>query len=255
MNQITVYAAGKTPVIRSALRALSQKGIRIAGEPAPDVTHLLLPAPSFERDGRIRGGGILEHILSDLPETVTVIGGNLDHSALAGYQTLDLLKDNQYLAQNAAITADCAIRVAVKELPVVLQACPILVIGWGRIGKCLAAQLKANGAAVTVAARKETDRAMLRALGYGTENPATMRHSLAAYRVIFNTVPAPVLDKSQAKHCRRECIQIELASTPGITGGNVIPAPGLPGKMVPESSGRLMAESIVRMIAEQEGKK
>ena len=46
-----------------------------------------------------------------------------------------------------------------------LADCKVLVIGWGRIGKCLAALLKGLEADVTVVARKETDRAILHALG------------------------------------------------------------------------------------------
>lgn len=255
MNQILIYAAGSAPAIRHTLRTLEQRGLRIADTPGPDVTHLLLPVPSFESDGRIRGGGILEHILADLPEGVTVIGGNLEHPSLAGYHCIDLLRDGLYLAKNAAITADCAIRVATQRLPVVLDGCPILILGWGRIGKCLAAQLKAAGAAVTVAARKDADRHMLRALGYGAEDPGAMRHSLAAYRVIFNTVPAPVLDEERMAHCRRECLKIELASKPGIAGPDVISALALPGRMAPESSGLLIAQSVIRLIAEREGMK
>jgi hypothetical protein len=63
------------------------------------------------------------------------------------------------------------------------------------------------GAAVTVAARKDADRNMLRALGYGAANPAELRHVLAAYRVIFNTVPAVTLDENQVTYCRRNCLK------------------------------------------------
>lgn len=255
MNKVTVYTAGNAPAVRHTARVLAQRGIRIADRPDADVTHLLLPVPSFESDGRIRGGGILEHILTDLPEDITVIGGNLDHSALGGYRKMDLLHDGQYLARNAAITADCAIRVATRQLPVVLEGCPVLILGWGRIGKCLAAKLKACGTAVTVAARKDTDRDMLRALGYGAEDPKTLKHTLAAYRVIFNTVPAPVLDEGRMAHCRRDCLKIELASKPGIAGDGVTQALGLPGKMAAESSGQLIAQTVIRMMAEREVRK
>ncbi len=252
MNKIILCAAGSSPAVDFALQALTQRGIQISEKPTADVTHLLLPVPSFEKDGRIRGGGVLEHILADLPQAVTVIGGNLNHPALQGYPKIDLLRSGLYLAKNAAITADCAIRVAAQKMPVVWESCPVLIVGWGRIGKCLAAQLKAMGAAVTVAARKSADREILRALGCGAEDPETLSHGLSAYRVIFNTVPAPVLSEPQLRHCRRNCLKIELASTPGIAGDSVISALGLPGKMAPESSGNLIAQSIIRIIAQQE---
>ena len=144
MEHRRIYRAGYSEAIRWACQFLTKDGIALSEEPAADVTHLLLPVPSFEGDGRIKGGGILEHILADLPQEITVIGGNLNHPALDGYRTVDLLKDGLYTAKNAAITADCAIRVAGAHLKTVFAGCPVLVIGWGRIGKCLAAQLKAK---------------------------------------------------------------------------------------------------------------
>lgn len=252
MNCIRIYSAGNTPAIRFASRYLSQHGFEVTAQSAPDVTHLLLPVPSFETDGRIRGGGIPEHILADLPEHITVIGGNLRHPALHGYQTLDLLHDPQYVAQNAALTADCAIRVAGKHLPTVWVDCPVLILGWGRIGKCLAEQLKAMGAKVTVAARKEKDLAMLGAIGYRWENISQLGNGLSHYRVIFNTVPATVLRAEQCRLCDPECIKIELASTPGIEDSNSISALGLPGKIVPESSGSLIAKTVIRLLEKKE---
>ena len=252
MNNIVVYGAGLSPAVRYATEYLAQRGVQIAEHPSSAVTHLLLPIPSFEADGRIRGGGILEHILADLPENIVIIGGQLQHGALAAYRKVDLLNDGQYLARNAAITAECAVRVAAAKMPVVWEDCPVLVIGWGRIGKCLAKKLRDAGANVTVAARKDADRNILRALRYRAEDPVALRHALAAFRVIFNTVPAPVLDASRVSYCRRDCIQVELASTRGIEGNNVISALGLPGKMAPESAGQLIAQSIIRLITEKE---
>jgi dipicolinate synthase subunit A len=251
MSNILLYAAGRSPVLRHACRTLAGNGIAVTDVPGPEVTHLLLPVPSFEKDGRIRGGGMLEHILADLSDEITVIGGKLDHPMLAGYKIADLLQDGQYQARNGAITADGAMRIAAQYLDTTFADCSALIIGWGRIGKCLARLLKSMGAQVTVAARKASDRDMLRALDYGAEDPATMRHSLAGYQVIFNTAPEMVLDEQRQKYCRKDCIMIELASVPGIAGDNVIDGRGLPGRLTPASSGQLIARTVIRLIAER----
>lgn len=248
MCKVIFYVPGTGAASRAACRILGQK-FHIAEKPEPDVTHLLLPVPSFEADGRIKGGGVLENILGDLPEDITVIGGNLNHPLLNGYKCIDLLRDEEYTAKNAAITADCAIRVAGANLPVVFEKCPILIVGWGRIGKCLAAKLKALGADVTVTSRKHEDRCMLRALGYGAEDPGAIA-DLSRFRVIFNTAPTPVLSCTP-----RDTLKIDLASKPGILGSDVIRAGGLPGKMVPESSGALIARSVIRIFDEMEVRK
>ena len=252
MNDMILYCAGNNAATTFAADALRRKNIATVSAPAPDVTHLLLPVPSFEADGKIRGGGILEHILADLPEGVCVIGGNLNHPILNGYFKIDLLQDPDYLARNAAITADCALRIAASRLPVAFQGCPILILGWGRIGKCLANLLQDLGAEVTVAARKPSDRAMLRALGFQAADPMSLDEILPRFRVLFNTVPAPILSDAQVFHCRPDCIKIELASTKGIGGSQVISAGGLPGKTVPETSGKLIAESILRILFQKE---
>jgi len=252
MNGTIICTAGSTAALRIAARNLHQRGFTVVDTPASDVTHLLLPVPSFEPDGRIKGGGVLEHLLADLPEDITIVGGNLQHPALASYNTVDLLQDHRYIAENAAITADCAIRIAGRELPRVFAGCPVLVIGWGRIGQCLAAQLRAMGAQVSVAARKDSQRALLRALGYGAEDSTRLGCSLMRYRVIFNTVPAVVITQAQAEHCQSGCIKIDLASVQGICGKDVLWARGLPGKDAPESSGLLIAGTVVRLISGQE---
>ena len=248
MRKAIICTAGTTAALQFARQTLESRGITVTDTPAPDVTHLLLPAPSFESDGRIKGGGILEHILADLPENVTVIGGNLRHPSLAGIATVDLLQDVGYVTENAAITADCALRIALNALPVVLRDCPVLVIGWGRIGKCLAELLKSAGASVTVAARKETDLALLRALNFSAVDTQSLNNATEKYRVIFNTVPAPVMDSTG----NTKCIKIDLASQQGIAGSNVIRALGLPGKNAPESSGLLIADTVMRVVLGKE---
>ena len=252
MNGIYILPAGYTAALRHACSYLTDRGFQILNDTAPDVTHLLLPVPSFEPDGRIRGGGILEHILTDLPKDITVVGGNLQHPALAGYHKLDLLQDAEYVAKNAAITADCAIRLAARELPIIWEDCRVLILGWGRIGKCLAAQLKAMGAKVIVSARKSVDRAMIQALGCRSIDTVQPEAELPHCRVIFNTIPQSVLSQEQTAMCQPGCLLIDLASQKGMDGKDVLHARGLPGKDTPESSGILIARTMIRMITEKE---
>lgn len=248
MNNTVFHLSGSTAALRYAEQYLSDRGYTISSGPSHIVTHLLLPVPSFDSGGIIKGGGHIEDTLKLLPEDVTVIGGNLLNSGLSAPKSIDLLQDPLYLAENAAITADCAIRIAGNNLPVVFDGCPILVIGWGRIGKCLACKLKAMGADVTVAARKDTDRATALSLGFHVRDTAKLNLGLSHYRAIFNTVPAPVLGETQTALCRSDCIKIDLASKQGIFDDAVIWARGLPNRDAPESSGILIAKSVLRII-------
>lgn len=252
MSGYIFYPINRSPVLRAASETLKSKGYGVVDQPCDGVTHLLLPVPSFDTEGKVRGGGDADAVLSALPRNTVILGGNIPPNRFPGHTVCDLLKDPTYLADNAAITAYCAARLAMMELPVMLRGCQVLIIGWGRIGRCLAALLWALEAEVTVAARKETDRAMAHALGYKAEDPLTLGHNLNNFRLIFNTAPATVLSEEQAAHCRENCLKIDLASQRGIAGSHVIWARGLPGKDAPESSGKLIAKSAIRLIGRKE---
>ena len=246
MSNHVFYLAVNSQALIAAGEALKAKGYGVVNRPCEAVTDLLLPVPSMHSDDTIKGGVSLSEILKKLPASTSVFGGNLPQ--IPNRKTYDLLKDETYLASNASITAYCAIRQAMIQLPVTLRNCPILVIGWGRIGKCLCALLWALEADVTVAARKEEDRAIANALGYRTTNIEDMDADINRYRILFNTVPAQVLDENSLVHCRDNCLKIDLASSPGIIGADVIWARGLPGKDAPESSGKLIAKTITRLL-------
>ena len=103
MKHLKFYTAGQSQALDHAVDLLKEKGCQFAPMPEKAVTHLLLPCPAFDGD-QLRGGENLESILSALPNDITVIGGKLSHPALEGYKCLDLLRDDQYLAENAMIT-------------------------------------------------------------------------------------------------------------------------------------------------------
>ncbi len=247
MENTLFYCAGTTAACRFAQERLAELGIPFIRHISPEITHLLLDVPSFGPDGALRGGGNLKKLLHMLPTNIRVIGGNLEHDALEGYSKLDLLQDEAYVAANAYITAECALQVASPLMTTTFRDAPVLVVGWGRIGKCLAKLLLAFGCSVTVAARKARDRAVIQALGFQAAEPSA---PIYGYRVIFNTVPEIVLPLSQLTDCG-SCVKIDLASRPGIEGMDVVWARGLPGVHAPESSGQLIAKTIVRLMKEE----
>ena len=228
------YNGGTGAATIIAEEILRKNGIRFSPVLDASVTHLLLDTP------------VKVPLPEDLPKGITVIGGKVESDRC---KCIDLLTDPLYLAENADITAHCAVKVALRHLPVTLKNCPVLVVGWGRIGKCLSSLLRAMGARVTVAARKESDRAMILALGYDALDAEKLSYELLRFRVIFNTVPVMLISKETAGYCRPECLKIELASLPGIEGTDVINARGLPGKEAPETSGELIAKTVLRLTA------
>lgn len=252
LNECLIYIGANTPALEYVRSFLEADGCSIAQSPSVDVTHLILNVPAFTPDGKLVGGGTLDALLEKLPRNLTVIGGKLGTPIFQSYSTWDLLKNESYLAENAAITAECALQVAQNNFPATLKRASVLILGWGRIAKCLAKLLGSLGAEVTVAARKEADIAMAQALGYRGIPIKQIAPQLAQPRIIFNTVPAMVLPETQAKLCRRDCLKIDLASVPGIAGSDVISARGLPGKLAPETAGHLIAKTILGLSTRKE---
>lgn len=250
MNAPLLYPIGTTQACHFAARFLKKRGMHVTDHLSPEVTAILLDVPSFCPNGTLRSGEDIHSYLERLPVQIRIIGGNLNTWISDNYKKTDLLQDPEYLAQNASITASCALMIAAQKLPVALPLASVLVIGWGRIGKCLAHQLKGIGADPIVAARKESDRAILRTLGYRTASTDSLRKIIPTVRLIFNTAPEPILSEEDFTNTA-ECLKIDLASRQGMLCRDVIQARGLPGIYAPESSGQLIANTVYRLLMEE----
>ncbi len=242
-----LYPICSTESCLLAVNLLKSKGIPLTDHPSPEVTHLLMDLPSFSDNGKLRNGMDVNRVLEMLPPDVLVIGGYLDRYLPTGYRSLDLLKIPDYVCANAAITADCAIRLVGEKIRRTFRDSSALILGWGRIGKCLAAMLADLGCPVTVAARKEADRAILRSLGYTAVDFPALPKFLDSYSLIFNTVPESLPDIKPSHHC----VTLDLASKQGLNSPDVIWARGLPGILAPETTGRLIANTVFYCIKEE----
>ena len=230
MKPTTMYIPVPSAPLDAAAAGLRSRGV-VFTDNAQEAQYLLYPAPTRLE---MLGECTMDH---------TVIGGNLDFLN-DGVERLDLLKDPYYLAANAAITAEAALGILLRELRREISRTNILILGWGRIGKCLTHQLHHLDACVTVYARKDADRAMLRALGYRYADEADLHRGLGRFHCIINTVPAPILTPEDAGRIRRDAMKLELATGLWLPGENVVDGHGLPGKCRPEAAGALIARTI-----------
>ena len=194
-----------------------------------------------------------------------VCGGRLsDESVLAavrmGLHVEDLLRRPDFVAGNAAITAEGAVGLLLAESERTLLGSRALVLGWGRIGRLLALRLRALGARVAVAARAKGDRAMAAALVEEALDYAELEGRIGDFDFIVNTVPARVVTEAALCCVSPEALLLELASPPGgfdralaeNIGLRILAAPGLPGKCAPASAAALMREAVYAAIREQE---
>ena len=244
MNPDIFCPAAGVPALAQARRALTRRGVVFSEDCTGSVSHILLPVPSYSGNTPKFPADILEKA----PEAAVLIGGNLP--PLPGRSGIDLLQDPVYLARNAAITAHCALALAAAGLPLTWEGLPVLILGWGRIGKLLALGLRRRGARVTVAARRREALAEADAFGMETLDFSGVYSQISQFRLIYNTVPAPVLSAAVMARRRPDCLAMELASSPGMAGEGITDGRGLPGKLAPEASGELIAETVFRRLKE-----
>lgn len=170
----------------------------------------------------------------------------------------DYYDREDFMILNAIPTAEGAIRVALEEYKNTLWNSKVLVVGYGRIGKVLADRLKGIGANVTVSARNPRDIAWARSNNFETINISEIDSELD-FDIIFNTVPKKILVYENMKLIKNCKLIIDLASLPGGVdkdsakklGIEVINALGLPGKFFPECAGRIIVDTIFKIIQEE----
>lgn len=250
MTSDVLYFGGTSQALIRAKQFLKEVGFHVVDSPDWNTGHLILDVPSFSPGSLLCRSENLDTLLETLPHDITVWGGNLNHPSLHRVHCVDLLQDEAFLQENAVITADCTINLLIPMVKSTWKDREVLIVGWGRIGKSLCVKLKALGCHVTVAARSEKDLRQLRYLGYSTVHTTLAEEIVPDFSVIINTVPAPVVQSDTA--ISHSCIKIDLASVKGIEGDDVIWARGLPGRYAPERSGKLIADTFLRLWKEEQ---
>ncbi|MBQ6152858.1 MAG: hypothetical protein IJJ15_03845 [Ruminococcus sp.] len=171
-------------------------------------------------------------------------------------QVFDYSAREDFLIKNAVLTAEGALEAAITEYEGSLFGADILVCGYGRIGRALSKMLHTLHANVTVAARKERDRAWIEAAGMRAIDYSFKEKY--DYDLIFNTVPSLVLDRNALRMIAKKAIIFDLASLPGGVDDDyareeeiyVLHLLSLPGKRSPLSAGRIIKETIMKIWEE-----
>ncbi len=228
----------------------------LGGTASPDweADVLILPLP-VSRDGETLNAPLsqetipLKTIFEQFKGSF-LFGGKFPKSAPSS--AIDYLAPEEVTLANASLTAEGAVALAIQSTPFSLQKEPVLILGAGRIGQLLALRLIALGAKVTVAARRAESLALCEALG--AEGRFYEDVPYRRFRLVLNTVPAEVLPEGRLCLLPEGALLMELASAPGgfdphlaeQLGLQVLPAPGLPGKLMPESAARCIGKFIIK---------
>lgn len=240
MTSYLIYPIGTSASCRCAAEFLKKEGIPLIDHISPEITHLLLDIPCS------LSASSLQETLRKLPDSVAIFGGRIPHISADTYFIFDLLNDEEYLIKNAAITAECALQVMLQNIPFTICRSRILILGWGRIAKPLLQHLIPLRAEVSVCSRSQCHLSEAEILGARPVSPELLPFAIPHMDVIINTAPALVIPEEIA--ATTHAVKIDLASSPGIEGKDVIRANGLPGKLAPRSSGELIAQTIIKHL-------
>lgn len=230
-------------------------------------SHLLIGPIPFSKDGNnILSNSIykqtsIDYFTSLLNKNHTLIGGNLPESLLQfcnkqSINHIDLLQNENITILNAIATAEGSIMEAISKSNINLHSSNCLVMGFGRCGKILANKLKALDAKVDITARSTTALAYGYSYGHNTIPLDIIHSSINKYDFIFNTIPYQVLDKSLLDSVNSDVTIIDIASYPGGVDFeyasklniNAHLSLGLPGKVAPKTSARIIADEIIKLI-------
>ena len=224
------------------------------GPPQWDADALILPLPATKDRIHLHTPRCDETILlTDIFRQFRgkrIFGGMLPSDAPT--DAIDYYSAEEVLLPNAAATAEGALALAIERTPFMLAGNPALILGGGRIGQFLAAKLSALGAQVWVGARRSESVALCRAFGWNSALYEDLPYH--RFRLIFNTVPARVLDRERLAMLPKGALLIELASAPfGFDPEEalahqlkVCSGAALPGKYCPETAAKIIGDYILK---------
>jgi dipicolinate synthase subunit A len=179
-------------------------------------------------------------------------------TALADLKLIEIMELDEVAILNSIPSAEGALQIAMANTAITIHGSNSLVLGFGRTGMTLARDLKALGAMVTVVARGSASRARAQEMGLDAVDFSALPDVVHGADIIFNTVPALVLDEKVLKCVARDALIVDIASSPGGTdfteaeqlGIKAILAPGLPGKVAPKTAGNILARVVPGLLAE-----
>lgn len=187
-----------------------------------------------------------------IPENVFKLG------SVYSIKIIDYFTREELTVLNSIPTAEGAIEIAMRELPITLHSSKCLVLGFGRIGKILSHMLSSLGAEVFAEARKYADLAWIKAYGYNAVRLDELKGAVKGKDIIFNTIPYEILSYDLLSEIDNDSLIIDLASAPGgvntkmaeILGIKVITALSLPGKVAPKTAGDMIKTTIENILSE-----
>ena len=211
---------------------------------------VLLPIPTTRDKEHISSTDTpLEDILPLVGRGVLVAGYNIpdglgERILSLGGEVYDAALDEDFLLENAEITAEGALGKILCDFKKAPKDLRIGIVGYGRIGQALTRLLLFLGARVKVYTRRESIRLSLAECGVESSHGESLSDFLGL-DLILNTAPAKLLNGEAVEELSKNTVLIDLASGKNFEdGAKVLKLSSVPDTMYPDTAGKIYARYI-----------
>lgn len=200
--------------------------------------------------------------LMDLIKEKTLIAGTVSNDIYEKYRDvkiIDIMKNEKLAILNTIATAEGAIKEIIQNTQINIHGSKIMILGFGRVGKTLTKKLEGLSAKVTVVSKEDEELAWAEALGYRNIKLDKIINEIQEYDIIINTIPHIIIDRQILEKVNKNALLLDLASDDGGIDKNtakkyklnLITALGIPGKIAPIATAKILKEVIYEILKER----
>lgn len=203
----------------------------------------------------------IEDLLDSLTKEHTIFGGCFNshtrkvfHSKGVSYY--DFMESEEITLYNSIATAEGTIAKAIVSSTINLHDSKVLILGFGKCAKTLAAKLHSLSSHITIAARSNTQLAESFTSSFNSLPLSELESAIEQYDFIFNTIPSLILTKSILDKTKSSVVIIDIASHPGGVDFSYAKEInryaelylGIPGKVSPKSSAAFLNNYLLNQL-------
>ncbi|CAG7623994.1 dipicolinate synthase subunit DpsA [Paenibacillus allorhizosphaerae] len=171
---------------------------------------------------------------------------------------VELFDRDDVAIYNSIPTAEGAIMMAIQNTDITIHGSNSMVLGFGRTGITLARTLQGMGAKVRMGVNKPEYFARAAEMNLNPFYTKELISHVSQVDYLFNTIPSMIVTAQVIANLPHRALIIDLASRPGGTdfryaerrGVKALLAPGLPGIVAPKTAGRIIADTLTRIVME-----
>lgn len=238
-------------------------------EAVKDADVLVCPVPALSQEGHVYAPsapapfGLTRELLKTLrPGALLIMGiaspALRDLCRELGVTLREYENDSELMILRSPAIAEGAIKLAIEHTDITIHRSRSLILGFGRVAMTLGHLLHGMRAHVYVAARNPTQLARAFEMGLEPVHLGRLPDEIGKMDILFNTIPARILEASLLERVRPDALILDLAIPPGGVdfeaarrlGRRTIWARGLGGS-APKTVGRSQWSGILRIIRQE----